>query len=362
MSGGVDSSVAAALLRERGFDVRGVYMKNWADPEWPCPWQEERRDAMAVAAKLGIPFETWDFSKEYYASVTEYMIREYAAGRTPNPDVMCNREIKFKIFLERAIREGADYIATGHYVRLLNTKKYEYTKTQTDSNSYIRKPFVFSSLHRAKDTNKDQSYFLWMLTQKELNYCLFPIGDYTKSEVRTLAKKYGLPTADKKDSQGVCFVGDIDVREFLKSKIPERAGEIVTPSGDVVGTHAGIQYFTIGQRHGIGLSGGSEPYYIVKKDRAANRLVVGPAHAPELNVKIFHISDASWVSGVLPNEKISAYVRTRYRAPLNPCALAPKTNGVFEIVCEKPERAVAAGQSAVFYTSEGEMLGGGVIA
>ena len=203
MSGGVDSSVTAALLQERGFDVRGVYMKNWVDPEWPCPWQEERRDAMAVCAKLGIPFETWDFSKEYYDSVTTYMIREYTAGRTPNPDVMCNREIKFKIFLNRALKEGADYIATGHYAKV----KSEKLKVKNKEEDRYR-------LFAGKDTNKDQSYFLWTLTQNELKYCLFPVGEYTKPEVREFARKFDLSTAEKKDSQGICFVGELDVKAF----------------------------------------------------------------------------------------------------------------------------------------------------
>lgn len=368
MSGGVDSSVAAALLKygdarlpagRQGFDVRGVYMKNWADPEWPCPWQEERRDAMAVAAKIGIPFETWDFSKEYYQSVTEYMIREYAAGRTPNPDVMCNREIKFKVFLERALKEGADYIATGHYVRLREQElRAQSSESSKDSNLNAKR----YTLLTARDSAKDQSYFLWTLTQQELKHCLFPIGEYTKPEVRELARKFDLPTAEKKDSQGICFVGKLDVREFLKTKIPARTGEIVTTDGEVIGAHEGVQYFTIGQRHGIGAPGGMEPLYVIKKDPATNRLTVGPAHSPELALKNFYIRDASWVSGEAPSQPFTALVRTRYRAPLNCCTVILKKNDVCEVACEKPERAVTSGQSAVFYTPDGEMLGGGIIA
>src|SRR3989344_3118725 len=195
MSGGVDSSVACALLKKEGYEVTGVFMKNWADPKYPCPWEQDRRDAMRVAAILDIPFETWDFSKEYRESVVEHMIREYAAGKTPNPDVMCNREIKFGIFLKRALELGADYVATGHYAKIQNSK----FKIQNDNSKF--------KILEATDRNKDQTYFLWALTQKELRHALFPIGNYTKPEVRELAKKFGLPTAEKPDSQGICFVG-----------------------------------------------------------------------------------------------------------------------------------------------------------
>lgn len=364
MSGGVDSSVTAALLQERGFDVRGVYMKNWIDPEWPCPWIDERRDAMAVCAKLGIPFETWDFSKEYYEAVTEYMIREYKDGRTPNPDVMCNREIKFGVFLDRALKEGADYIATGHYVRLRPCD----TNIQThanDTNKKIRNIRIENSQHShqllmAKDTNKDQSYFLWTLTQNELKHCLFPIGEYTKPEVRELAKKFGLPTAEKKDSQGICFVGKIPVREFLKTKIPERMGDIVTTDGKVIGEHSGVVYFTIGQRHGIGVPGGSAPLYVVEKDYEHNRLIVGNETSDKLYSKEFLVKDVSWISNTALLFPLQALVRTRYRAPMQVCEIFPADNNLYKIICEKPERAVTSGQSAVFYRKD-EVLGGGVI-
>jgi tRNA-specific 2-thiouridylase len=338
MSGGVDSSVTAALLKERGFDVRGVYMKNWADPEWPCPWQEERHDAMAVAAKLDIPCETWDFSKEYYEAVTEYMIREYKEGRTPNPDVMCNREIKFGVFLNRALKEGADFVATGHYVRKIGNK-----------------------LFQAKDLNKDQSYFLWTLTPHEVEHSLFPIGEYTKPEVRELARKFGLPTAEKKDSQGICFVGEIPVKEFLQSKIPVRAGEIITTDGEVIGTHEGVQYFTIGQRHGIGVPGGGVPLYVVEKDYAKNQLIVGGEASPKLYSKEFSVHDVSWVAGQQPEFPVKAFVRTRYRAPLQECEINAASQRMLSVVCKNPERAVTPGQSVVFYALDGEMLGGGII-
>lgn len=341
MSGGVDSSVTAALLQERGFDVHGIYMKNWADPEWPCPWQEERRDAMAVAVKLGIPFDTWDFSKEYYEAVTKHMIREYAEGRTPNPDVMCNREIKFGVFLDEARKRGADFIATGHYVRL-----------QESDGQY--------KLFQAKDQQKDQSYFLWALGQQELKHCLFPIGEYEKSEVRELARKFGLPTAEKKDSQGICFVGELDVYEFLKTKIPERIGEIVTTDGRVIGSHSGVSYFTIGQRHGIGAPGGEKPLYVVKKDQEKNLLIVGSEDSKELYTKEFFVKDISWVSGEEPHLPADILIRTRYRAPVQHAQIE-KREGGYRIICDKPERAVTPGQSVVFYSGSNELLGGGII-
>ena len=227
MSGGVDSSVAAALLKERGFDVCGVHIKMWSDPEIPCTFKEDRYDAMRVAAQLDIPFATWDFTEEYRDGVVAYMVEEYAAGRTPNPDVMCNRKIKFGIFLERAREQGADFIATGHYVRLQGNSQFQNSK-----------------LLQAADKNKDQSYFLWTLAQDQLKHCLFPIGEYAKPEVREMARKFGLLTADKKDSQGICFIGEIDVREFLKKHISSERGPIMTSAGHVVGEHEGLAFYT----------------------------------------------------------------------------------------------------------------------
>ena len=360
MSGGVDSSVAAALLKERGFSARGVYMKNWVDPEWPCPWQEERRDAMAVSIKLGIPFETWDFSKEYYEAVTQYMVREYAEGRTPNPDVMCNREIKFKVFLERALKEGADYIATGHYVRLRRNDQFPISSARGGSASGGN-----SQLLQAKDTNKDQSYFLWTLTQNELKHCLFPIGEYTKPEVRKLARKFNLLTAEKKDSQGICFIGELNLKKFLKTKISTHEGKIVTTSGEIVGTHEGVEFFTIGQRHGIGFGGGREPLYVVGKDIKNNILIVGSENSPELYRKEFLISKTSWVSGVIPQASFMVLARARYRASLKKCIVAStKEDGTFKVTLEEAERAITPGQSLVLYQKnavETELLGGGII-
>ena len=299
MSGGVDSSVTAVLLKERGFDVVGVHIKMWSDPSIPCNFKEDRYDAMKAAEKIGIPFQTWDFTEEYKKEVVEYLIREYAAGRTPNPDVMCNRHIKFGVFLARALAEGADCIATGHYVRLASESSFENTLIPPARDSFsIRRgapiatgdhavvppegfqknfPRSHRGLLQGKDLNKDQSYFLWTLTQEQLAYCLFPIGEYTKPEVRELARKFGLPTAEKKDSQGICFIGEINLTEFLKKHIPVKRGEMVTTSGRVIGQHDGLAFYTIGQREGLASGGGGIPYYVAAKDFKTQTLLVAPA-------------------------------------------------------------------------------------
>ncbi len=347
MSGGVDSSVAAALLKKRGFDVIGVFMKPWSpygenlkseilNPKQIlnsnfCLWKEDREDAMRAASVLGIPLETWDFSKQYKKFVTDYMVREYKVGRTPNPDVMCNKEIKFGLFYNKAIKEGADYIATGHYIRLKNSR-----------------------LFVANDKNKDQSYFLWTLKQEQLKRCLFPIGEYTKPEVRKIAKKFGLANHDKKDSQGVCFIGPLDMKSFLQTKIKPKKGKVLGLDGKVLGTHDGVYYYTIGQRHGLDLSIGGGPYYVVSKDIKNNIIYVGKER--DLLNKKTKISEMSWISGglMLPSQ---VDVRFRYRAELKKAIL--KKNGELEL--KTPERAITSGQSAVFYKN-GELLGGGVIA
>src|SRR3972149_11795033 len=228
MSGGVDSSVATALLVAQGYQVSGAFMKNWSD----CQWQKDRRDATRVAAKLNIPFTTFDFERAYRDRVVEFLFREYAGNRTPNPDVMCNKEIKFKLFLEKALSLGFDYIATGHYARVKEVNG------------------VFE-LWQSVDKNKDQSYFLNALGQTELKHALFPIGDYHKTEVREIARRYQLPTADKPDSQGICFIGEINLKEFLKSRLPVKAGAVVTTEGDKIGEHEGMWYYTIGQCQGV---------------------------------------------------------------------------------------------------------------
>lgn len=343
MSGGVDSSVSAALLKKAGFDIVGVYMRQWA-PEIlgkECIWKTDRQDAMKVCAKLGIPFETWDFSKEYEKYVAKYMIESYKKGITPNPDVMCNKIIKFGLFFERAMKEGADFVATGHYSIIKN-----------------------NSLLKATDKNKDQTYFLYTIKKNQLNKILFPIGGLEKPEVRKLAKKFGLQNAEKKDSQGVCFVGQFNMKEFLKMYIKPKAGKIIDISGattpqhtgvckGVVGTHEGAFYYTIGQRHGLDIKNGQGPYFVVKKDIKKNIVYVG--REKDLKGGKAKIVNINWI------EKPAKFpvlvdVRARYRAPLKKTILDKNGNLTFKT----PERAITSGQSAVFYKGN-KVLGGGVI-
>lgn len=378
MSGGVDSSVAAALLKKDGYDVTGVFMKNWADPRYPCPWEEDRRDAMRVAAILDIPFETWDFTREYREAVVSYMIREYTAGRTPNPDVMCNREIKFGIFLKRALERGVDFVATGHYVikhEAGNMKQKQYVSGSKFQASGDASSFT---LHAARDLNKDQSYFLWTLTQEQLKHALFPIGEYEKPEVRKLAEMFGLPTAEKPDSQGVCFIGELDVNAFLHDHIASRPGRVVTSSGRDIGEHDGVEFYTIGQRHGINIGGGI-PYYVSAKDALTNTLVVaeGP-NDDTLFRKELTAEEIHWISGDPPAGGLpfECEARIRYRQPLQHCrvegirnkelgkrpeGIIPNSKFLLRVVFDEEQRAVTPGQSIVFY-QDGVMLGGGIIA
>ena len=342
MSGGVDSSVTAALLKERGFDVRGVHIKMWSDESIPCQFKEDRRDALRVADKIGIPFETWDLTDEYRDEVVNYMIAEYAAGRTPNPDVMCNRKIKFGVFLQKALERGADLMATGHYVSL------------QESNGHF-------SLHVASDLNKDQSYFLWTLTQDQLKHVVFPLGEFTKPHVRELAQNFGLSTAEKPDSQGICFIGEIDLNNYLKRHIPEVPGRIVTTGGDEIGQHDGLAFYTIGQREGLGIGGGI-PYYVAKKDFKTNTLIVakGPFDEQLFALELM-AHDAHWISGKQPAFPLKCKARIRYRQPLQKCAVfLGHLEHDLNVIFEEPQRAVTPGQSIVFYDNN-EMLGGGCI-
>lgn len=344
MSGGVDSSVAAALLQKSGkYDITGVFCRGWVPAGrhegMICGWKEERRDAIRAAAKLDIPFLTFDFSNEYEKKVVEYMKKEYTAGRTPNPDVMCNKYIKFGMFLDKALKMGADKIATGHYICRLE-----------------RAHFV--KLLAAKDKNKDQSYFLWTLTQEQLKHCIFPIGDYKKPEVRKIARKFGLPNAEKKDSQGLCFVGDIDFSIFLREILPKKKGEIKNSDGKIIGYHDGVQFYTIGQRHNLNVSGG--PYFIVAKDLENNILTV----AKEAEEKKFYqnqvvIENINWISE-MPRLNKKYFARIRYRQPLQKCRILSVSGDSATVVFEKAQRAITPGQSLVLYDGE-EMLGGGII-
>jgi len=330
MSGGVDSSVAAALLKKQGFFVVGVFMKPWQDKSIQCLWQKDREDAMRVASKLDIPLLTWDFSKEYGKKVTRYMISAYQRGITPNPDAMCNKEIKFGIFFKRAMEEGADFIATGHYARTENGK-----------------------LFKAKDSNKDQTYFLWMLTKKHLKKTLFPVGEYTKPEVRRLAKKFKLPTFDKKDSQGVCFIGPLNMKSFLKQKITSKTGKIIHLDGRVLGEHDGAHYYTIGQRHGLNISVGGGPYYVIKKNSKKNIVYAGVDK--DLFQKTAKVGGLQWVTGDI---RLPACIDVMIRYRTIPSKAILKKDGILEF--KKSQRAVTAGQSAVFYKGL-QLLGGGII-
>ena len=355
MSGGVDSSVAAALLSSRGgsafggkkqgYDVTGVFFKPWLSKDGKafCNWQEDKRDAARVAAKLGIKFKVWDFSKEYGNKVTKYMINSYRGGITPNPDVMCNKEIKFGLFLKKAFAEGADYIATGHYIRKVQSSKFKVQK-----------------LLKGRDKNKDQSYFLWTLTQKQLKKCLFPIGDYTKPEVRKLAKKFGLHTHAKKDSQGICFVGQLDVKEFLKTCIKPKAGEIkLIKTGKIIGRHDGVYYYTIGQRHGLDIKIGGGPYFVAGKDIKKNIIYV-TTDEKKLAVGIAKIEKINWI-GRQPALPAKVGVKIRYRSESIPAEISKDAKSDTLIIkFKKSARAVTPGQSAVFYRGE-VVLGGGVI-
>ncbi|HXG52783.1 MAG TPA: tRNA 2-thiouridine(34) synthase MnmA [candidate division Zixibacteria bacterium] len=332
LSGGVDSSVAAAVLKDDGFDVVGGHITCWDG----CEQGEERRDARRVAFHLGIPFLTFDLRREYRARVFDSMVREYAAGRTPNPDVMCNREIKFGAFLERALRLGADYIATGHYARL-------------ERGGGI-------GLFEGADKQKDQSYFLWSLAKPQLERSLFPLSRCTKSEVRRMARQWRLPTAEKKDSQGLCFVGKVSFGDFLRELLPRRPGPIVTADGTRIGEHDGLAFYTIGQRHGLGIGGGA-PYYVAAKQPETDTLVVGVGPGdPVLYRKEIVVSQLNWISG---SREGRYEVRIRYRQPKVAAVVEAGPWGV-RVVFDEPQRGVAPGQSAVFYDGE-QVLGGGII-
>ena len=383
MSGGVDSSVSAVLLLEAGYEVIGAFMKNWSS----CDWREDRRDAMRVAAKLGIEFITLDFEKEYREKVVENLFEEYAAGRTPNPDVLCNKYVKFDLFVKAADKLGCDHVATGHYANLASPPnlggelKGRYKKTSLYS-SYTppsRKRDTSPRLGeegevylaRAHDDNKDQTYFLWAMPREVLSRVLFPLGDLAKPEVREIARKHELPVSEKKDSVGICFVGEVDIQEFLKERIPENPGEIKTTDGRVVGEHNGLAYYTIGQRHGIGVRGGEPPYYVVRKDLESNTLVVGTEVDPALFSDELVASQLNWLVDMnchsvtdgylsLSDSSISCLVRIRYRQPLQKAHVKIEGEKI-KVTFKESQRAVTPGQSIVMYSKDGVVIGGGVI-
>lgn len=335
MSGGVDSSLTAALLVEAGHDVTGVYMKNWTQdlPGMVCPWAEDLADAKRVAVHLGIPFKVYDFQAEYKQKVVDYMIGEYQAGRTPNPDIMCNQEVKFKLFLETAIEDGAEYIATGHYARVKNGK-----------------------LLKAADEVKDQTYFLYRVTGDALQQTMFPLGEYKKTEVRKMAEERGLITARKKDSQGICFVGSVGIKEFLSQFVTAEPGTIIDRDTNLpVGHHEGAIYYTTGQRHGLNLGGGL-PYYVVGKNMDKNEVYVSRnLNDDALWKTTIGLDDIHWIDGP-PRSADELQVRLRHRGPLVPAVLRGES-----LELSEPQRATTSGQSAVLYRGS-EVLGGGIIA
>ena len=372
MSGGVDSSVAAALLVEQGHEVTGVYMKNWSEdlPGMHCPWAEDVADAKRVAVGLGIDFRVFDFQKEYKQNVVDYMIREYQAGRTPNPDVMCNQEVKFKLFLEAALAAGAEYIATGHYARTFSAAG-PVARSAPENFSGELKTFSGAAppratrradsclsegrLFRTHDDNKDQTYFLYRVTSEALAKTMFPLGDFTKAEVRGIAKERGLWTASKKESMGICFVGQVGIREFLSEYVETSHGDIIDQqTGAVVGRHDGAIFYTLGQRHGLNVGGGL-PYYVVGKDMAKNEVYVSRSiDDGNLWRKELILTDIHWINHP-PEEDKTVQVRLRHRGAL----IDAKIDGNI-IHLSAPERAVAPGQSAVIYDGE-ECLGGGIV-
>lgn len=388
LSGGVDSSVAAYLLKEQGYEVIGLFMKNWHDDSVTisneCPWLEDSNDAMIVAEKLGIPFQTVDLSEQYKERIVDYMFNEYEKGRTPNPDVLCNREIKFDVFMKIALDLGADYVATGHYCRK--------EVTETNGEAVYR-------LMAGVDGNKDQSYFLCQLSQEQLSRALFPVGELTKPEVRKIAAENELITADKKDSQGLCFIGKVRLPEFLQQKLQPREGVIVEVApeevaekkqgrtfenkeeelaweaekinyrmddGKVVGKHQGAHYFTIGQRKGLGVGGTAEPLFVIETDVEENVIYTGQGKDhPGLYRKALFIreDELHWVRedmALKPGETKTLQARIRYRQPLQGAVLHKVPSGLY-VEFDTPQSAITEGQFAAFYIND-ELIGSGVIA
>ncbi len=387
LSGGVDSAVSCALLKNAGFDVTGVFIKVW-QPDWiECTWREDRRDAMRVAAHLGVPFITLDLEKEYKQGVIDYMIAEYRAGRTPNPDVMCNREVKFGAFWRWAKEQDADYVATGHYSRInlfpsptrsfgeqiarsASSPHEVSARSKIDANNF--------QLLAGSDHNKDQSYFLWTLNQDDLAHVIFPVGNLVKPEVRKLAKKFKLPNAEKKDSQGLCFIGKIDIKEFLAHYIKTEKGNVLNEQGEVIGSHPGSLLFTIGERHGFTITtktNSDAPYYVTDKDVERNTITVSNKEfshlLPGAERKV-HIERVNWISGEIPpiGKSINAsagatkefpfQARSRYRQELQNIRMVSANFSETVLEFEKPQDTLTSGQSLVIYDGE-VCLGGGVI-
>lgn len=339
LSGGVDSSLTTALLKEQGYDVTAVYMKNWTKdlPGFKCPWQQDFEDAKRVAVSLDVPFKVFDFEKDYRKKVVDYMIDGYKQGITPNPDIICNQEIKFKLFLSTALKDGADLIATGHYARIKD-----------------------GHLLTAKDKSKDQTYFLYRMPNESLDRVLMPIGNYLKTDVRREAKKRNLLTADKKDSQGICFIGEVGIKEFLTEEIgPQKIGEVIDENGKVIGRHEGAIFYTIGQRHGLNIGGGL-PYYVTNKDMAKNQVFVttnlddNNLWKDKLNLTRFFFTYPNFDYA---NNKLTAVCR--YRAKGIDCQLTVNNQDAL-VILKEPVRAISPGQSVVIYHKD-LVVGGGIV-
>jgi tRNA-specific 2-thiouridylase len=348
MSGGVDSSVAALLLLQQGYQVEGLFMKNWEedDTEDYCSATTDLADAQSVSDQLGIKLHTVNFSSEYWDRVFVYFLEEYRSGRTPNPDILCNKEIKFKAFLNYAMSIGADYIATGHYARI--------DPTHTDNVQMLK----------GCDTNKDQSYFLYTLGQKQLSRSLFPVGELEKPLVRQLAQEAGFDTANKKDSTGICFIGERKFKDFLQRFIPAQSGKIITPEGEIIGEHQGLMYYTLGQRQGLGIGGlktaNDDPWFVVAKDLEKNHLIAGQGHQhPLLLNQQLQASQLHWVAGKAPASPFKCFAKIRYRQADEACQVVI-SKATATVCFDQPQRAITPGQSIVFYANE-VCLGGGII-
>ncbi|HEY6094090.1 MAG TPA: tRNA 2-thiouridine(34) synthase MnmA [Gallionellaceae bacterium] len=348
MSGGVDSAVSALLLKQQGYEVIGLFMKNWEDDDTDeyCSSRQDLIDAASVADTISIPLEAVNFAREYKDRVFSYFLREYQAGRTPNPDILCNSEIKFKAFLDHAMRLGADKIAMGHYAQ-------------------VREVDGLFQLLKADDASKDQSYFLHRLNQAQLSKAMFPLGHLLKSQVRKIAEEHHLSNYAKKDSTGICFIGERPFREFLSKYLPTQPGDMVTPEGQVMGKHQGLSFYTIGQRQGLGIGGGKdgsgEPWFVAAKDMAGNRLIVVQGHDHPLLLKPeLDAMDMHWISGSPPDTTRAYAAKTRYRQQDAPCRIGLLPDGNARFVFDQPQWAVTPGQSVVAYDGA-VCLGGGII-
>ncbi len=347
MSGGVDSSVSALLLKQQGYQVEGLFMKNWDEDDGTeyCTAKADLADAEMVCERIGIKLHTANFASEYWDNVFEHFLEEYKAGRTPNPDILCNREIKFKVFMEYARMLGGELIATGHYVR----------RADRDDHAYLLKGL---------DPNKDQSYFLHAVGEAEFAKSLFPVGELEKPEVRRIAEEHGLITHNKKDSTGICFIGERRFKDFLQQYLPAQPGQIQTPDGKIIGEHMGLMYHTIGQRQGLGIGGvkgaNEEPWFVAQKDLTRNVLVVVQGDHPLLYTNHLIAQQPHWINGNPPSSSLTCKAKTRYRQPDQDCVVTQLANGTLDVCFKQPQRAVTPGQSVVFYQDD-ICLGGAVI-